>query len=98
MKMTALRDSKPGDATRAKIAHGRQWRKNTRLPHRTEMSFRIFAARCSAEAVLHQLQVRRGGSSRIHPERPTSLLYEKDGDGYKLSLMYRPQRCRKTTE
>ena len=93
MKMTALRDPKPGDAERAaavvdaarKVAEQYTDYKTALadgfqifMPNLPQKQYHFTNYRYAFEAIFH-----------FDPEHPTSLLYEKHGDGYKLvGVMY----------
>lgn len=93
MKMTVLRQPKPGDVERAQhvVETARQVSEKY-ADYRTaladgfkifhpELPQKIYHFTSSAYAIEAQF--------RFNPEHPTSLLYEKHGDGYKLvGLMY----------
>jgi hypothetical protein len=97
MKMTALRPLQPGDQARAdrivKIAHevSEQYEDyHTAL----DDGFRIFLPNVP-QAMYHFTNYRYAfeALSYFNPEHPTSLLYEKHGDGYKLiGVMYTAPR------
>ena len=93
MKMTARRAAKPGDAARAQqiVEQARQAADKYRDYH-TALSdgFRIFHPEIP-EKIYHFTSFANAFQAQFKcdPERPTSLLYEKHGDDYKLiGVMY----------
>jgi hypothetical protein len=93
MKMTSLRQPKPGDAARAqqvadearKVAE-----KYTDYHVALADDFKIFLPNVP-QKIYHftNYQYAREASWHFNPEHPTSLLYEKHGDDYKLiGVMY----------
>jgi hypothetical protein len=93
MKMTALRPAAPGDAERAAqvVTVAREVAEKY-TDYRTALAdgFKIFMPNVPQKQY-HFTNYRYAfeASSHFNPERPTSLLYEKNGDGYKLiGLMY----------
>jgi hypothetical protein len=93
MKMTALRPSKPGDAARAQQvveAARKASEKYTDYHVALDDGFRIFLPNVP-QKMYHFTNYRYGMEARFrfNPEHPTSLLYEKHGDDYKLiGVMY----------
>jgi hypothetical protein len=93
MKMTALRDPKPGDAVRAaKIAEtARQVaEKYTDYHAALNDGFKVFLPDVPQKQY-HFTNYKYAAEAAFgfNPEHPTSLLYEKQGDGYKLvGVMY----------
>ncbi len=94
MKMTALRQPKPGDAARAQQVRGRgaqDVREVHGLPRRPRSDgFKIFHPEVP-QKMYHFTNYGYAieAAFRFNPEHPTSLLYEKHGDGYKLvGVMY----------
>jgi hypothetical protein len=97
MKMTALRAPRPGDQQRAEniveearaaIARYQDYRAalgdgyQIFLPNLPQKMYHFTSRRYAFEAMFH-----------FNPEHPTSLLYEKHGDDYKLiGLMYTAPR------
>lgn len=88
MRMTALREFRPGDRERAdEIA----WTARMTLAKyqdykaALEDGFKIFLPRVP-QKVYHFTNYLYGMEAALHfdPERPTSLLYEKTSDGYRL--------------
>jgi hypothetical protein len=93
MKMTALRPSKPGDAARAQLIADEARKASEKytdyhaaladgfeifLPNVPQKMYHFTNYRYAREAFMH-----------FNPEHPTSLLYEKHGDDYKLvGVMY----------
>jgi len=97
MKMTALRAPQPGDADRAQkvaeTARAVMEKYKTTTSRSTTVS--KYSSQGPAKAVsLYKLQPTGSeAASRFNPEHPTSLLYEKDGDGYRLvGVMYTAPR------
>ena len=93
MKMTALRPPKPGDAERAQqVAAQARQASEKYLDYHTALSdgFEIFHPEIP-QKVYHFTNYHYGAEAFRHfnPEHPTSLLYEKHGDDYKLvGVMY----------
>lgn len=88
MRMTALREFKPGDRERAdeiawtaRMTLGKYQDYNVAL----QEGFKIFLPRVP-QKVYHFTNYLYGMEAALHfdPERPTSLLYEKTPDGYRL--------------
>jgi hypothetical protein len=93
MKMTALRTSKPGDAERAqKIVEAARVASTKYLDYHTALSdgFKIFHPEVP-QKMYHFTNYQYGfeAAFSFNPDHPTSLLYEKRGDDYKLiGVMY----------
>jgi hypothetical protein len=93
MKMTSLRPPQPGDAERANQVVEVARRVATQYEdYHTALKdgFRIFLPNLP-QKMYHFTNYRYALEAEFHfnPEHPTSLLYEKRGDGYKLiGLMY----------
>ncbi len=93
MKMTTLRDLKPGDQEKADqvVAAARAVaEKYTDYKVALADGYRIFLPNLPQKQY-HFTNYRYAFEAAIHfnPEHPTSLLYEKSGDGYKLiGVMY----------
>ena len=93
MKMTALRPSKPGDAERAQqvVEAARQAsEKYTDYHVALADGFKIFHPEIP-QKMYHFTSVKYAweNARNFNPEHPTSLLYEKHGDDYKLvGVMY----------
>jgi hypothetical protein len=93
MKMTALRDSKPGDAERAaQVAEAARKVADKYTDYKTALAegFQIFLPNLPQKQY-HFTNYRYGFEAAFHfnPDHPTSLLYEKHGDDYKLiGVMY----------
>lgn len=93
MKMTDLRPAKPGDAERAqKIAEEARKAGEKYINYRVALAdgFKIFHPELP-QTIYHFTSARNAVEAqfRFNPERPTSLLYEKHGDDYKLiGVMY----------
>jgi hypothetical protein len=93
MKMTALRQPKPGDATRAQQvveAARKASEKYTDYHAALADGFKIFHPEIP-QKIYHFTNYKYGmeNAFRFNPEHPTSLLYEKHGDDYKLvGVMY----------
>jgi hypothetical protein len=93
MKMTALRPSKPGDAERAQQVAGEARKaseKYTDYHAALADGFEIFHPEVP-QKMYHFTNYRyaREAFWQFNPEHPTSLLYEKHGDDYKLiGVMY----------
>jgi hypothetical protein len=93
MKMTALRNSQPGDAERAQkvVDAARNVMEKYKDYHvALDDGFKIFLPNIPQKQ--YHFSNRRfaiEAESTFNPEHPTSLLYEKNGDGYRLvGLMY----------
>jgi hypothetical protein len=93
MKMTMLRDPKPGDAARAaQVVEGARKIAEKYQDYKTALAdgFKIFLPNVPQKQY-HFTNYWYGFEAAMHfdPEHPTSLLYEKHGDGYKLiGVMY----------
>ena len=93
MKMTALRPSKPGDADRAQqIVESARKASEKYTDYRTALAdgFKIFHPEVP-QKMYHftNYGYAMEAAFRFNPEHPTSLLYEKHGDDYKLiGVMY----------
>jgi hypothetical protein len=93
MKMTALRQSKPGDTARAQqIAEEARKASAKYTDYHSALAdgYKIFHPEV-AQKMYHFTNYRYAmeAAFRFNPERPTSLLYEKHGDDYKLiGVMY----------
>lgn len=93
MKMTALRQSRPGDAERAKKtveAARKASQKYIDYSAALADGFKIFLPNVP-QKIYHFTNSRYAIEAQFHfnPEHPTSLLYEKHGDDYKLiGVMY----------
>ena len=93
MKMTALRQAKPGDAARAqKVADEAREAAEKYKDYHVALAegFRIFLPNVP-QKMYHFTNYRYAFEARqqFNPEHPTSLLYEKHGDDYKLiGVMY----------
>jgi hypothetical protein len=93
MKMTALRPAKPGDAERAKevVEEARKASEHYTDYHvALAEGFKIFHPEVP-QKMYHFTNYRYAmeAAFRFNPEHPTSLLYEKHGDDYKLiGVMY----------
>jgi len=93
MKMTALRPAKTGDAKRAKeIAEAARSAAEKYTDYHTALAdgFKIFLPNIP-QKIYHFTNYRYGfeAAMRFDPEHPTSLLYEKHGEDYKLiGVMY----------
>ena len=93
MKMTELRESKPGDQQKADqiVAAARKVAEKYQ-DYKTALNggFKIFLPELPQKHY-HFTNYSYGFEAAMHfnPEHPTSLLYEKQGDGYKLiGVMY----------
>jgi hypothetical protein len=93
MKMTALRPAKPGDAERAKqVAEAARKASEHYTDYRVALAegFQIFHPEVPQK--MYHFTSRayaREAFFHFNPEHPTSLLYEKHGDDYKLiGVMY----------
>jgi hypothetical protein len=97
MRMTELRSPKPGDSERAqKVAEAARKVCEKYTDYHTALAdgFRIFLPRVP-QKVYHFSNYAYGREARseFNPEHPTSLLYEKDGNDYKLvGVMYTAPR------
>jgi hypothetical protein len=93
MKMTALRAAKPGDAARAQgIAAAARKASERYLDYHVALNegFKIFHPEIP-QKMYHFTNYGYGMEAfvRFNPDHPTSLLYEKHGDDYKLiGVMY----------
>src|SRR5579872_3525 len=93
MKMTALRPAKPGDAERAeKVVEAARKATEKYMDYHVALAdgFRIFLPNIK-QRMYHFTNYRYGreAATAFNPEHPTSLLYEKHGDDYKLiGVMY----------
>jgi hypothetical protein len=93
MKMTDLRQPKPGDAARAQhvVEAARKVSEKYQDYHiALAEGFRIFLPNVP-QSMYHFTNMNWAREARVsfNPEHPTSLLYEKHGDGYKLiGVMY----------
>jgi hypothetical protein len=93
MKMTALRPPKPGDAARAQqIVEDARKAAEKYTDYRTALAdgFEIFHPE-APQKMYHftNRSYAREAFVRFNPEHPTSLLYEKHGENYKLiGVMY----------
>jgi len=93
MKMTALRETQPGDqAKAAQVAEAARAVAAKYQDYRTALDdgYRIFMPN-RPQKQYHFTNYRYAFEARRHfdPEHPTSLLYEKHGDDYKLiGVMY----------
>src|SRR5579863_996157 len=93
MKMTALRQSKPGDAERAKqIVETARKASEKYLDYHLALNdgYQIFLPNIP-QKIYHFTNYQYGFEAAFgfNPEHPTSLLYEKHGDDYKLiGVMY----------
>jgi hypothetical protein len=97
MKMTALRPAKPGDAQRARqVVEAARKVSEKYVDYHTALAdgFKIFLPNVP-QKIYHFTNYRYGfeAASSFNPEHPTSLLYEKRGDDYKLvGVMYTAPR------
>jgi hypothetical protein len=93
MKMTALHAPKPGDAARAQqVAEEARKASEKYTDYHTALAegYKIFLPEVP-QKMYHFTNYGYAAEARFHfnPEHPTSLLYEKHGDGYKLiGVMY----------
>ena len=93
MKMTALRPAKPGDAARAKdVVESARQASEKYLDYHTALTdgYKIFHPEIP-QKMYHftNYGYAMEAAFRFNPEHPTSLLYEKHGDDYKLiGVMY----------
>ena len=93
MKMTALRPPKPGDAARAqRVAEQARKAAEKYLDYRVALAdgFKIFFPNVPQKVYHFTNRVYAVEAElRFNPEHPTSVLYEKHGDNYKLiGVMY----------
>ncbi|HLV88491.1 MAG TPA: hypothetical protein VKV39_16015 [Candidatus Sulfotelmatobacter sp.] len=97
MKMTALRTAKPGDAERAAkvVEEARKATEKYQDYHAALADgFKIFLPNVP-QPMYHFSNYKYGAEAKSHfnPDHPTSLLYEKHGDDYKLvGVMYTAPR------
>ena len=93
MKMTALRSAKPGDDERAqKVVEAARKASEKYMDYHVALAdgFKIFLPNIP-QKMYHftNYQYAREAALAFNPEHPTSLLYEKHGDYYKLiGVMY----------
>jgi hypothetical protein len=93
MKMTALRSAKPGDAARAKeVAESARKASEKYTDYHVALAdgYKIFHPELR-QKMYHftNYGYAMEAAFRFNPEHPTSLLYEKHGDDYKLiGVMY----------
>jgi hypothetical protein len=93
MKMTAVRQPKPGDSARAQqVADAARKASEKYRDYRVALAdgFKIFHPEIP-QKIYHFTNYGYGmeAAFRFNPEHPTSLLYEKHGDDYKLiGVMY----------
>jgi hypothetical protein len=93
MKMTALRSVKPGDADRAQqVVEAARKASEKYMDYRAALAddFKIFHAELP-QRIYHFTNYRYAMEAAFgfNPEHPTSLLYEKHGDDYRLiGVMY----------
>jgi hypothetical protein len=93
MKMTDLRPTKPGDAARAQqVVEAARKVAEKYQDYQVALAdgFKIFLPNVP-QSMYHftNYQYAREAASGFNPEHPTSLLYEKHGDNYKLiGVMY----------
>jgi len=93
MKMTELRPAKPGDAERARaVAESARKAAEKYLDYQVALNdgFRIFHPELP-QKIYHFTNYAYGFEAAMHfnPDHPTSLLYEKHGEDYKLiGVMY----------
>jgi|HubBroStandDraft_6_1064221.scaffolds.fasta_scaffold60944_2 hypothetical protein len=93
MKMTALRQPKPGDSERAKqIVESARKASEKYLDYHAALNdgYKIFLPNIP-QKIYHFTNYQYGfeAAFSFNPEHPTSLLYEKHGDDYKLiGVMY----------
>ena len=88
MKMTALRQTKPGDAARAQqVVEAARKASEKYIDYHTALAdgYKIFHPEV-AQKMYHftNYGYAMEAAFRFNPEHPTSLLYEKHGDDYKL--------------
>jgi|SRR5579872_1225584 len=93
MKMTDLRPAKPGDAARAQqVVEAARQVAGKYQDYQVALAdgFKIFLPNVP-QSIYHftNYEYAREAASAFNPEHPTSLLYEKHGDNYKLvGVMY----------
>lgn len=93
MKMTALRPAKPGDAARAQaVVEAARKVSEKYLDYHAALAdgFKIFLPNIP-QKMYHftNYEYARASKFTFNPDKPTSLLYEKHGDDYKLiGVMY----------
>ena len=93
MKMTTLRELKPGDQEKAdQVVAAARKAAETYMDYKTALAdgYKIFLPNVPQKQY-HFTNYRYAFEAAIqfNPEHPTSLLYEKNGDGYKLiGVMY----------
>jgi hypothetical protein len=93
MKMTALRQPKPGDAQRAQeVVEAARKMSEKYMDYHVALAdgFKIFHPEIP-QKMYHFTNYQYGFEAAFHfnPDHPTSLLYEKHGDDYKLiGVMY----------
>jgi hypothetical protein len=93
MKMTGLRNPQPGDSQRAaQVVEAARKVAGKYTDYKTALAdgFRIFLPRLPQKQY-HFTNYRYGFEAALHfnPDHPTSLLYQKRGDGYRLiGVMY----------
>jgi len=97
MKMTALRMERPGDRARAQqIVEIARKVCDKYKDYKTALAdgFHIFLPNVPQKQYhFNNPQYAYEATQHFNPEHPTSLLYEKDGDGYKLvGVMYTAPR------
>ena len=93
MRMTSLREAKPGDQERAaKIAETARTVAEKYTDYQTALNdgFKIFLPNVPQKQYhFTNYKYAAEAATGFNPEHPTSLLYEKQGDGYKLvGVMY----------
>src|SRR6202167_2141921 len=93
MKMTALRPAKPGDAARAEqVVEGARKASEKYLDYHVALNdgFKIFHPEFPKKMYhFTNYGYAMEAAFRFNPEHPTSLLFEKHGDDYKLiGVMY----------
>ena len=93
MKMTDLRKAKPGDAARAQqVVEAARKVSEKYIDYHAALAdgFKIFLPNVP-QKIYHFTNYAYGAEAQFHfnPDHPTSLLYEKHGDDYKLiGVMY----------
>jgi hypothetical protein len=97
MKMTALRGVQPGDQNRAQeVAEAARAVCEKYKDYKLALAdgFRIFLPNVPQKQYhFTKYEYAREAAEHFNPEHPTSLLYEKAGDGYKLiGVMYTAPR------
>ena len=102
MKMTALRAPQPGDAARAeKVVEAARSVVEKYKDYHVALSdgFVIFHPELPQKQY-HFTNYRYAFEAwrTFSPKHPTSLLYEKDGDGYRIVGVMYPNRSRRFTE